>query len=256
MAFPTLARKNPGPALGGILCGFADRAADRVRGIQADPEKQIHRLRTDLKKLRSLLRLAEPALDKPTRKSLADKIRRLKARYASARDEAVLMALCGKLLGAPPPAEWFAAHEITRRPAEAPSLRLAASLKTGLRAVDWNAVTGKTLRKAFARTARRARKAARRCAAEERDEAFHEWRKRVKDLWYQAAALRQRAGFRKLARRAKKLSDILGDANDLSNLLLRVKAQTGAPAELIGRIEKRLRAKRRKALRFARKNTG
>jgi CHAD domain-containing protein len=53
-----------------------------------------------------------------------------------------------------------------------------------------------------------------------RDEGYHEWRKRVKYLWYQTRLLRDSAPsiLRPLARRLHDLSDALGDAHDLTVL--------------------------------------
>jgi CHAD domain-containing protein len=67
---------------------------------------------------------------------------------------------------------------------------------------------------------RRGRKAMDRAADDPRDEHLHELRKRSKDLWYSAQILRP-AGpkpMKKLARRAHRLADALGDDHDLAEL--------------------------------------
>jgi CHAD domain-containing protein len=65
---------------------------------------------------------------------------------------------------------------------------------------------------------RRALKAARR---DPTDENLHELRKRAKDLWHAAQVLRPTSPkrMRRLARRAHRLSDLLGDDHDLAVLL-------------------------------------
>jgi len=60
-------------------------------------------------------------------------------------------------------------------------------------------------------TYRRGRAAAAKPAT---DEDLHEWRKRVKDLWYQARLL----SIKRVARDAKALSKLLGDDHDLAVL--------------------------------------
>jgi len=72
-------------------------------------------------------------------------------------------------------------------------------------------ISAETLVEAVTTTYRRGRAAAAKPAT---DEDLHEWRKRVKDLWYQARLL----SIKRVARDAKALSKLLGDDHDLAVL--------------------------------------
>ena len=85
------------------------------------------------------------------------------------------------------------------------------------------------LRRLYLQRGRRSMRAA---AAEPSDEHLHEWRKRAKDLWHALQILRQAAPKRMQARakRAHRLSDVLGDDHDLAVLRVQV-ARTAFPAD-------------------------
>ena len=80
---------------------------------------------------------------------------------------------------------------------------------------------------AMKQTYRRGRKAFKVADREPTDEHLHEWRKRVKDLWYQQALLEQLcpAELKPRAKQAKKLSQKLGDDHDLAVLAERLRAE-------------------------------
>jgi hypothetical protein len=67
----------------------------------------------------------------------------------------------------------------------------------------------------LARSARRGGRRLARVEHDPADERFHDWRKRVKDLWYQHALVGRD---KDLADRAHELSSILGDEHDLAVL--------------------------------------
>jgi CHAD domain-containing protein len=86
------------------------------------------------------------------------------------------------------------------------------------------------LRPGLERIYRRGRRGMRAAAGEPRDECLHEWRKRSKDLWYALQILRP-AGpkrMKKLAKRAHRLSDLLGDNHDLAVLRTQVERAGGS----------------------------
>ncbi len=79
-----------------------------------------------------------------------------------------------------------------------------------------NLATG-DLARALKRTYRRGRKCFRAVRSEPGTEKFHSWRKRVKDLYYQAQILRDlHPGLRETAAEAKALSRQLGELHDLA----------------------------------------
>ncbi len=61
------------------------------------------------------------------------------------------------------------------------------------------------------------------------DEDWHEWRKRVKDIWYSARIIEPITGpqIAGLVAEADELSDVLGDHNDLAVLLGAAEGQPG-----------------------------
>jgi CHAD domain-containing protein len=73
----------------------------------------------------------------------------------------------------------------------------------------------------FERIYKRGRRALEAADRERSDESLHELRKRAKDLWHAAQILRPASPprMRRLARRAHRLSDLLGDDHDLAVLM-------------------------------------
>jgi CHAD domain-containing protein len=72
------------------------------------------------------------------------------------------------------------------------------------------------------------------------DENLHEWRKRTKELRYQLELLSPLwpAAMKRRARRAKKLSDVLGDDHDLAVFrdLLRAELSASIPVDVVRKI--------------------
>jgi CHAD domain-containing protein len=78
------------------------------------------------------------------------------------------------------------------------------------------AATRRTLRDGVLRGYRRARRALEKAAEHSEDQAFHEWRRRVKDHWYQLRLVEDISPkVRNRARRLKRLQDSLGDEHNL-----------------------------------------
>ena len=95
------------------------------------------------------------------------------------------------------------------------------------------------LRSGLERVYRRGRREYRRAVSEPTSENLHEWRKRVKDLWYSAQVLRPGAPkrLRKVATNAHRLADLLGEDHDLAVLEGEARRQPGCfgdPSELQG----------------------
>jgi CHAD domain-containing protein len=86
------------------------------------------------------------------------------------------------------------------------------------------------LRPGLERIYRRGRRSMRAAAEEPTTERLHEWRKRSKDLWHAVQILRPAAPKRmkSLAKRAHRLSDLLGDDHDLAVLREQVERADGS----------------------------
>ena len=84
-----------------------------------------------------------------------------------------------------------------------------------LHEVEWS-VIGPGLKRSY----RRGRNRFRDVRAEVSDEGVHEWRKRVKDLWYHLRLVRnaKKSVLGEAADEAHELSDLLGDHHDLAVL--------------------------------------
>jgi CHAD domain-containing protein len=217
-------------------------AAEQLEGAVAqlagdrpeDPVEAVHDVRKRLKKTRSLVRLARPGMRardyRRENRALRDRGRAL----SGTRDADVMVetvdALHERFAGHEPRALFEAvrgplaerakdvredAHE--QIPAHAEALRW---LRTHVD--DWpvTAVDASTLADGLARSYARGRAAFAVTDAEPTAANLHEWRKRVKDLWYQLRLLRDvwPGVMKASADEAKALSRLLGDDHDLAVL--------------------------------------
>jgi len=102
-------------------------------------------------------------------------------------------------------------------------------------------VSPQTLAAGFKRSYRRGQRAHRAAVNAPTDENLHAWRRRVKDLRYEAELLRDldRKRLGKLARRADRLAELLGEDHDLAGLR-RLAGDAPRMLELIDRRRARL----------------
>lgn len=220
---------------------------------RAGEEEVVHQVRTGIKRLRAGWRLLRPGFpesitlgerrrlrtaghgltDVREDAVLADTLEKLRER-ASDEDEYLLMATALKTFLARRPRKGnemeesgtHSGNSLSEKPWLAALPILSASLRRmeGLTVerLDWN-----RLRPNLEQSYRKARNKYRN-ADPDRDESFHEWRKRSKDLWYQLKALAPElpaAG--KISDRLEALQDRLGDAHDLSVLADRISRRPG-----------------------------
>jgi CHAD domain-containing protein len=226
-----------------IVTEELDGAIAQLEG-RGDPDGDtaVHEARKSLKKARSALRLVREDIGDGVRRRENDAMRDAARRLSGVRDAQVQLETLAKLAGDPQasvPAEAVtrlrrlleAQREKLR--ADADGDRAAAEVARELREVrarvdDWPlsdetfAAAGEGLR----RIQRQGREAMRTAFERGDDESWHEWRKKVKDLWYAARILRpvaprQLAG---LENESDELSDVLGDHNDLAVLAETVRA--------------------------------
>ena len=164
----------------------------------------IHETRKDLKKVRSLLRLARPCLPDDAYRRTNARLRAIARVLAGTRDDDVLIevadALAERHAGVLPASAFealsarLAANAAARRAGAGGAKRDATTRELEaadadverwlLRRCDADALGRGTLR-----AYRRGRAAMRRAEREPITEHLHEWRKRVKDLWYDARLL-------------------------------------------------------------------
>jgi CHAD domain-containing protein len=216
----------PAEGLRAVLLSLARKANVDILHIAEAPEDRIHELRTGMKKYRALLRLASDVLPKRQRKAILEQVRAIKDAVAASRDDLVIFKTVQKGLG----------DEAVRKlglknPHEGEPVILSDSLRaTGRELVritaklDFDGLESDGLCRRWKRNVRHAHKAMKTAAKSDDATDFHEWRKAMKDLWYQSDCLRHLTpkidAFRKPA---EHLSDTLGAEHDLTIVLGSVK---------------------------------
>jgi CHAD domain-containing protein len=229
---------EPGePVADGIVrCATAqlDHAVHELtQRVEGDPETAVHAARKAIKKERSLLRLARGPIGNRRRRRANDALRHAARTLSAARDaEALLATLDGlseRYVGQLPEQTFEAVRAplASRRDAQRDELRssdLTSRAATELSAVrgridDWE-LTGagwSALEDGLARSYRDGRTAFHRAGDHPSSDVWHQWRKRVKDLWYQQRLLSAVAGpaCAGQAQDAHRLADLLGDDHDL-----------------------------------------
>ncbi len=225
-----------------------DRAVlELSEGISADPVSATHSARKAIKKERSLLRLARGAMPSERRKRENAALRAAARGLSGARDADVMIASIGQLserfAGQLPDAAFqrLRANFEARRSAQGGhgngsvvddrAVQELAAVRA--RVDDWQLRKGgwKTLESGLLRSYRRGRKTFARARLSGEMSDLHDWRKRVKDLWYHERLLAPTCGptVRGHAKELDRLSDLLGDDHDLA-LLRHELTQASAPA--------------------------
>lgn len=210
-----------------------ERVIDELSGDGAsDPGKAVHEARKDLKRLRSLVRLLRPGLSTKRYRREADALREV-SRALGARREAVALvetvdALHAHAVGQVPAATFDGLRDaLESRATAAQDAQDTAAELAALRAVADRVGAGKldvadreTLVAGLVRSYSRGLEARAAAGDDPRGDLLHEWRKRVKDLWYQQALIGDAwpAVLGAQAQEAKDLSQLLGDDHDLWEL--------------------------------------
>lgn len=198
----------------------------------AEIPEAIHETRKLCKKARGLARLVRPALEDDysrTNRLFRDAAREL----GPIRDPQAMSGTFEELAAVPGLLDESVAKktgdqlaqradDATRRILEDESERIshASALIDEARSltVGWDLPNEfEPIRGGVAKTYKRGRKRLAEAQQERGADVFHEWRKRVKYLWYQTRLLRNSAPsiLRPLAKRLHDLSDALGDSHDL-----------------------------------------
>jgi CHAD domain-containing protein len=229
---------HPGEAVPGELLRCAAAQLDRAvteltEGVEADPEKAVHAARKAIKKGRSLLRLARGSIGDRRRRRENRALRDAARGLSAVRDAEAMLAtiddLSERYAGQLPKRTFDALRAPFAHRRDAQRERLGSSDLTvraaaELAAVrerldDWEPTEGgwRALEDGLTRSYRDGRTAFHRARDHRSGVAWHEWRKRVKDLWYQQRLLSKVAGpaCAGQAKDAHHLADLLGDDHDL-----------------------------------------
>jgi CHAD domain-containing protein len=215
-----------------------------------DRDKAIHEARKDLKKIRSVLRLVRKPLGDEVFAEENGRFRDAGRMLSAPRDAEVKLATLdglreryrnevpaaiAKRLGKALEAEREAVASASEG-AKDDVERAIALIEAGRDEIDEWPLSGsgwKLVRGGLERSYRSGRKRFRETVEEPSAEAVHEWRKRVKDLWYHLRLVRDawKPVLGGLADEAHELADLLGDHHDLHVLATDAAAREGAKAD-------------------------
>jgi len=239
-AYRLLHDEEVGDGIRRIATARADSAIERLRGeTDAGLAESIHEARKDLKKLRSVLRLVRGPLGDDVYRRDNTRFREAASLLSGTRDAEVKLETLGSLRERFP--DRFPERELAplakaldseRRTMSSrasrdggddsagPAVRRIEEARPAI--ADW-ALEGEEfelIEDGLSRSYRRGRKRFAETAASPTAEHVHEWRKRVKDLWYHLRLVRgaRPGALGKAADRANELSDLLGDHHDLEVL--------------------------------------
>ena len=234
-----------------VANGRIGHALEELRGkSDSTPEEAVHEARKDLKKLRALLGMARGELDDATfrRENLC--FRDAGRELAGVRESDVMLDTL-KALDIPAGMErelrtTIQGHRARNGgdPRRTASTGVVAMLREARQRVeDWPLERDSfdALHKGLERTYRHGRRDFRAAQAAPTVEALHEWRKRVKDLWYQHTLLRELwpPVMQAVGDEAHQLANRLGDDHDLATLADWVREHAAAEPEFFEAEESR-----------------
>lgn len=202
----------------------------------------IHDARKDIKKMRAVLRLVRDDLGKSTFRTENHRYRDAARLLSGARDADVLIetveSLAGEYPPDAPPLDGLLRDLETKRDEEAERdteatgrlNQAAKEIEEGGRLIDDWTLDGSDwdlFERGLRRTYRDGRRAMANLGPDPSTEQLHEWRKRVKDLWYQLRLLRNAWGpyLKTQAAETGRLGDLLGQRNDLAVLLTEIRSR-------------------------------
>ncbi|MGN6662623.1 MAG: CHAD domain-containing protein [Solirubrobacterales bacterium] len=219
-----------GAGLKRVAAGRAERAIERLRD-EEDRAEAVHGARKDMKKLRTVLRLARDELPKDLYAEENERFRDAARALSASRDAEVKLATLDALaeedgkLPEEAVAAWRAILDRDREAAANTAGGEAAIglIEAGLAGIrEWPLAgdSWKTLGAGAKRSYRRGRRAMADAEAEPSEASFHRWRKRAKDLWYELRLLGAAwsGPLEAAAEEAHRLTDLLGDHHDLAVL--------------------------------------
>ena len=210
-------------------------------GLSKDPAAAVHAARKDLKKTRSLMRLAKDSLGEDRFRTENGRLRDAAHMLASAREadaqgealDSLLEHFEGRVTPGARSAAWEWRTGMSRSDGAADVLRSAAEASSLIRharddARLWRLGHGGfgLIEPGLRRTYRQGRKGLAGAVEDPSDETVHEWRKRVKDMWYSLRLLGNswEPVMGTLADQAHALSELLGDHHDLGEVRAAIEA--------------------------------
>lgn len=216
-------------------------------GEPGEAPEAIHRLRTGVKRMRAVLKLAPRDARRELVKELDAAARAVKDAVASTRDEHVVASHLSKL--AP-------AAVVPPSPSHVENPDYVAELAHRLEVLAHGVAEGlpeETPWGGLLRSFRRARKEFEKARAKPHDEALHELRKKIKALGYQAEFFGPEGAAAKLEKRCRKLGRLLGEHHDMVLIedWLKRNPVVAAPPKLLAQIRSRKKRLEAQALEAA-----
>lgn len=231
--------------------GRIDHSIDALRGnTDSTAEEAVHEARKDLKKLRALLRLARGELGETSFTRENTVFRDAGRELAAARDSDVMLDTL-KTLDLPAGLGWDLRKAIQAQRARngdgnrhVAASAVVAMLRGARGRVDaWPLERDSfdALRSGLERTYRRGRRDFKAVQGNPSVEGLHEWRKRVKELWYHHTLLRPLwpPVMQAVGDQAHELADRLGDDHDLAVLADWIREHAGADPEFFEAVDRR-----------------
>ncbi len=214
------------------------KAIDALNGWGGGtPEERVHDARKRLKRVRALVRLARGGLGRKCARRQDARLRDAGRPLSEMRDADVLVDTLDDLIArlgdqGRPEAITLAREALSRRKRElgrrlldeqgvlAKVAHALGEVRRDVRHWDVAGDDWEALEAGLKRISRRGRRAFHEASSSPTDENLHEWRKRVKDLWYVMDILRPiRPGYTgRRGDQAHALADLLGDDHDLAVL--------------------------------------
>jgi CHAD domain-containing protein len=234
-----------------IAQGRIDHAVAELRGkTGSTPVEAVHETRKDLKKLRALLRMTRGELGEEAFRRENSCFRDAGRELAGVRDDDVMLETLKALdLPAGMEGELRTAVQAQRGLDGADGRRTAAAGVVAMlrearkRVGDWplERHSFDALRDGLEATYRRGRRDFRAARSDPTVEALHEWRKRVKELWYHHNLLRELwpPVMQAVGGEAHELANRLGEDHDLALLADWVREHTTAEPEFFEAVERR-----------------
>jgi len=260
MGFRLKKDESFGPGLARVV-GQELRSA--IEQLTSNPtDEAVHDARKSIKKVRSVLQLLGDELDARgsrgrLRKAshLLSPIRDADAMLASARSlRSRHSAEQSELVGSLRSRRATLVADADRERIGPRAARALKRVRRKARGWDWDDTTFPVLAKAIRRSYKRARTSLDDVRADSRAETFHEWRKRVKTLWYALRLLERRAPrLQRPIADLKRLQTMLGDDHNLFVLRTQLGSEStrmgwSGRARLRMRIDRRQRELRQHAL--------
>lgn len=210
--FSPSSRGHAGRWLHRLLTQLVQQSARDIHKVPKWEEQGIHSLRKRMKKLQAMLHLAKPVAPQPTLKKALRDVRNLKNILSRQRD-ALVMAKVAHKLGAPEPSA--PAHaELTDTNVQM-AVALSEQLLVDIGLLDLSQLNWEMVAAAYTKCYKASRKAWQKAQDDPSPENLHEWRKKVKRLYYQSTALEPWLHHPKRLHRTRKLGSLLGDCHDL-----------------------------------------